>query len=123
MQPHAEDLSSRSVQIPTALKSAESLEEGLLAALQAPDGLSSEAFVQLMRRLEAAFAEKSDRLRQVLDSTVRARSLAERLITLFPDRLLTRVLWLLKPSMHGQVQHVLDLLGIVAACAEPGLGH
>lgn len=122
-QPHAEDTSSDGVRALGAFESADRHAEELIAALQVPDGLSSEASARLIQRLEAAFAEKSDRLRQVLDSIVRTRPLAARLIALFPDRLLTRVLWLLKPSVHGQAQPVIDLLGIAAAYAEPGLGH
>lgn len=117
------DAARLSVESVAALKSADWLERDLAAAVQAFDGLSAEASVQLIQRLDVAFAEKPDRLRSVLESIVRTGPTASRLIALLPDRLLTRVLWLLKPAVHDQAQKVIDLLAIAAACAEPGLGY
>lgn len=60
----------------------------------------------------------SDRLRRPIESLFADRETAARLIERLPERLLTRLLYLLCPGEHALVQRVADLLSLGGAGAE-----
>lgn len=89
-----------------------------VATLQAAGPLSVEELAWMVHTLDHRLLSSSDRLRPLLESIFADRETASRLIAQLPEQLLTRLLYLLRPSTHAYAQRVADLLvtaGIGAA--------
>lgn len=85
-------------------------EAGLLAALQAPEPPSAESVARMVHTLDQLLPSSSDRFRPLIESLFADRETADRLIARLPERVLTRLLYLLRPSAHAQAHRVADLL-------------
>ncbi len=81
-----------------------------VATLQAAGPLSVEDLAWMVHTLDHQLRSSSDRLRPLIESVFSDRETTSRLIARFPEQLLTRLLYLLRPSAHAHAQRVADLL-------------
>jgi len=85
-------------------------EEELAGYLKEGGKLSAADAARLIHTVEFMLARQSGRLRQLLKASLDEREAAARIIEILPERLLTRVLFLLRPAEHHRVQQCADIL-------------
>ena len=84
--------------------------EALLGHLRVGGALSVGDSAQLIWTLELLLVQQPGRLRQLLQPVLEDSDAVRRIIVLLPERLLTRVLYLLRPSEHPSAQRSADII-------------
>lgn len=96
-------------------------EDALAEILESGGEIPAAPAEQLAAVLEYMLARRPEGLRRSLPALLEGREAARRLAAWLPERLLTRLLHLLRPAEHEGAQRCADAIA-VAACASGGAG-
>jgi len=83
-----------------------------LAIVQSSDPLSEEDGIRMIATLDHVSAATADRLRRPITALLADRATVDRLIERWSERLLTRLLYLVRPAEHAEAQRVVGLLSL-----------
>ena len=95
--------------------------QALADYLRGGAALAGDEAARLVRSIDALLSAQSRPLRRLLEGELDSREAASRLIGLLPDRLLTRALYLARPSEHHRIQRTGDILADALHARELGL--
>ncbi|MEN8128662.1 MAG: contractile injection system tape measure protein [Pseudomonadota bacterium] len=107
-------------QAPSWLPLSEQAEQGLADYLKDTAKVPAHRAASLIRTIELLITRQPERLRRLLASMLVGRESVARLIELLPERLLTRVLFVLRPTEHHRLQRCADSVAIACFCKEIG---
>ena len=110
-----DDLSLSEPEEPTA----EAVSTALAPYLKSGGTVSAEAAARLSQTIERLLTRQPEQLRRFVESALAGRETAARLIDLLPERLLTRLLLLLRPAAHSWMHQCAD--SIATACHTPAI--
>lgn len=89
---------------------ADQQEDEFLRHLGSHEQLSTDEITRLVRFIEHMIIQQPERFKQVLGTSLEEQPMATRIIDLLPERLLTRLLFLLRPTEYQRAQRCIDML-------------